>query len=342
VSGHRVLMHVDDLLCRGSRADSEYFYSRLAERFDCKDADLLDAEHSIMYTGIEISMKHTDEGDVYSMSQQRDLESMLVSQGLSDCKFHDSPMPDRKLMLSDDTPVTDSEQRWCRSVIGELWYIVRGTRWDIAHAVSRVSQHCANPTAGTVKALRHLAGYLIATKSLCLTGRRVQGADSFTVAVDSDHHGDPNLLKQSQSGLIVLLNGVPVMWRSNVQPRTSISPAMAEVYALSEGARDARYLGWVGEEMGLGVTWPMVLQVDSEAARSFQGDTCPKSKLRGCFDLREKWVEELRSWDQISTVHVQGTENMADMFTKCLKTGDFIRARKRVLDYQCQYFFEGN
>ena len=41
-----------------------------------------------MYTGIE-----TDEGDVHSMSQQRDLESMLESQGLSDCKLYDSPMP---------------------------------------------------------------------------------------------------------------------------------------------------------------------------------------------------------------------------------------------------------
>ena len=39
VTGHKVLMHVDDLLCGGSIADSEYFYSRLAERFDCKSED---------------------------------------------------------------------------------------------------------------------------------------------------------------------------------------------------------------------------------------------------------------------------------------------------------------
>ena len=52
-------------------------------------------------------------------------------------------------------------------------------------------------------------------------------------------------------------------------------------------------------------------------------------------------MEELRNWKQISTVHVQGTDNMADMFTKCLKIGDFIRARKRVLDHQDQYFFKG-
>ena len=54
------------------------------------------------------------------MSQQSDLESMLESKGLSDCKLHDSPMPDRKLMLSDEAPLSVVEQRWCRSVIGEL------------------------------------------------------------------------------------------------------------------------------------------------------------------------------------------------------------------------------
>ena len=37
----------------------------------------------------------------------------------------------------------------------------------------------------------------------------------------------------SQSGNIVLLNGVPIHWRSSRQPRTAMSPGVAEIYAMS-------------------------------------------------------------------------------------------------------------
>ena len=33
---------------------------------------------------------------------------------------------------------------------------------------------------------------------------------------------------------------------------------------------------------------------DSEGAISFKNDTCPVSKIRGAFDYREDWVEELK------------------------------------------------
>ena len=58
---------------------------------------------------------------------------------------------------------------------------------------------------------------------------------------------------RSQAGVILCLNGVPVMWRSNRQSFTSLSPAESEIYALSVGVRDARLLGWVLAEFGVEV-----------------------------------------------------------------------------------------
>ena len=55
------------------------------------------------------------------------------------------------------------------------------------------------------------------------------------------HHNDPDCDTKSRTAVVILLNGVPVSWRSNKQPDTSISPAEAEIYALSEGMRDARH-----------------------------------------------------------------------------------------------------
>ena len=127
------------------------------------------------------------------------------------------------------------------------------------------------PTLGTVKSLKVLAGYLKKTVSQKLGGSRLLSMDDhFSIFTDSDHHGDKLMTSKSQTGVLVLLNGIPVHWRSNKQPVTADSPACAEIYALKEGVRDSRLLLWVADEMGIAVSWPFVVNCDSKQAISFQ------------------------------------------------------------------------
>ena len=76
-------------------------------------------------------------------------------------------------------------------------------------------------------------------------------------------------IEVTQPWVIVLLNGMPVYWRSNKQPITSVSSACAEIYALREACRDVRLIAWVAEDMGREVPWPMVVYVDNAAGVSF-------------------------------------------------------------------------
>ena len=59
---------------------------------------------------------------------------------------------------------------------------------------------------------------------------------------DSDYAGDPVLGTRSQSGVIILMNGIVIHWRSKKQPKTVISPAAAEIYAASEAVRELRWV----------------------------------------------------------------------------------------------------
>ena len=95
-----------------------------------------------------------------------------------------------------------------------------------------------------------MCGYLKHTAWFRIAGRRCSSPDSYSVYTDSDHHGDPLTGIRSHTGVIVLLNGTPIFWRSNKQKGTpALSPMEAEIYALSEGVRDAQDIGWVLEEM---------------------------------------------------------------------------------------------
>ena len=220
-------------------------------------------------------------------------------------------------------------------MIGGLNFLARSTRWDIAHATSRVSADMHNPTVGTRDALEHMAGYLLGNPGLGLAGKRGSGSDQDVVHVDADHHGDPAISAYSHTGVTVFLNGTPIFWRSNKQKfAVAMSPAEAEIYAMPEGVRDARDIAWVLEEMGCKMMWPLNIYTDSDAAISFQWDSVPKSKIRGCIDKRLQWVEDLRNRDEFTSVYVRSLGNMADIHTKCLATKEYVRQRDNIV--KCQ------
>ena len=80
--------------------------------------------------------------------------------------------------------------------------------------------------------------------------------------------------------------------------------------------------------------WPLDVYTDSTGACSFQWNSCARSQLRGCFDRRSDWIEEMRDQGVISAIHIDKEKNMADIHTKCLSTKEFIRQRDSIL--KCQ------
>ena len=250
-------------------------------------------------------------------------------------------MPDRNTMLG-GVEVGADLQSWCKSVIGGLQCFVRGTRYDMAHAVSRLGQQLVSPDSGTVKQIDRVAGYLKSTIGFNLSGFHGVGDDVLVTYTDSDHHGDSKFTTRSQTGVMVTLNGVPVHWRSNRQPKTTLSPAESEIYALSVGVKDARLTGMVLEEMGAVVEWPIRVRTDSAGAYSFQRDECPDSKLRGCFDFRDAWVDELQDASvsgrcRVKVERCRDSENLADVLTKCMATYKFKARIKQLKDWLFEY-----
>lgn len=238
-----------------------------------------------------------------------------------------SPSRPADVLTSDESPLSSDEAAVCRRTVGKLHFYARGTRWDISHAVSRCSGKLKSPTVGLMKALQNLCGYLCDTVDFKIGGARPATKDVFHFYSDLDHHGDKTMSSKSQTGVVILLNGIPVHWCPNRQPVTAGSPAASVIYALKDSVRDGRLLLWVADELGLQVQWPFVVQVDSNQAQSFQQDTCAKSRTRGAFDLREDWVRELRDGKTVSTKHVSTDDNLADMFTETLpiwKFQDFV------------------
>ncbi len=71
---------------------------------------------------------------------------------------------------------------------------------------------------------------------------------------------------------------------------------------MSESVKHGRLFLWRCEEANISAKWPMKIYVDNTQSKSFQNATCTNSKLRGVFDLRGAWIQELCDKGQVETV----------------------------------------
>ena len=321
-TGFTVVLYMDDILTRGSVEQTREFHEALGKRFACKDESFLADDNDLDFIGFSLTQE-TVEGEkhVY-IDQESAMEILLDSFDRGTLQPKDNPMPTKYLMHSNSALIGENEASQYRHFVGTLNYFSRATRFDISQAVSRLSSKMSAPDVGAWKALVHLLGYLVQT-----TGFRIGGAipegDVFNFYVDSDHAGDRLSSSRSQTGYILFLNSFPVDWCSRKQPSTSVSPAEAEIYAMHEAVVACRLIQWVAEEMGMIVKWQFLINTDSSQAFSFQHNTCPTSKVRGCFDLRDKATIELRDKGIVNSRKIPRDLNIADMLTHCLTRGQF-------------------
>ena len=155
--------------------------------------------------------------------------------------------------------------------------------------------------------------------------------DEVEIYSDSDHGGDKHVTTRNHTGNLICLNGVPVHWRSAKQQVPALSQlwvtsAEAEIYARSEAVKCGRLFQWRCEEMGMPMEWPMKIWVDNDQAVVFQKGTCVNSKLKGTFDMRLKWIGELKESSIIQGAKADRENNLSDILTHCQPSGKFTKA----------------
>ena len=137
ITGMRLAVVVDDIICRGSRKDTEAFYNALEARFQCKDPSYLEEGFPIKYVGLDIE-QYTREGCTYiSINQQTDVENYLHEIGFTEVGTVRNPMPSRhaisKYNQSADTRISKLRiQRWVFPEIKNLQRLASEASLEIA------------------------------------------------------------------------------------------------------------------------------------------------------------------------------------------------------------------
>ena len=124
-------------------------------------------------------------------------------------------------------------------------------------------------TQGALKELERDIKFGLDTRTCGLKIEPKLGEDknkwTMTVFTDSEYSGDKET-RLSVGGFIIFLLGVPILWKSKAQKSVTLSSAESEFVALSEAAKEIKFVVMILESMGIIVELPIIVRVDNVGA----------------------------------------------------------------------------
>ena len=219
--------------------------------------------------------------------------------------------------------------------VGQLLWLARGTRPDIAHAVQRLSTRVSKWSCEEDKALYHLMQYLKGSVNRSIwysidPEEVARGTVVLHGRADSDHAGEATSAR-STSGWRLALEGTRTFalldWGSRRQGGTAKSTPEAELLAI--GDLITRSLAPVGE--AISQAWGRQLfeaaETDNDAALTdvLSGHSKKMAYVRHYQKLSIGLVHDYFDEENREIGRVDTTDNDSDMFTKPLDVEAFER-----------------
>ena len=228
-----------------------------------------------------------------------------------------------------------------RQAIGELIFAMTVGRIDISYPIIKLSQYSAQPSKAHYQAVKQIFIYLNATREHGLTYWRpapnlnhpyaepptpisapstlhgfpeTHDAKKLHGYVDSDW-GSDRQHRRSISGIVFMLAGAAIFYKTRYQPTVALSSTEAEFAAAADAGKAALYLRSILHELGVEQLLPTVIYEDNNGARLMTNAQQPTRRTRHV-ELKQfavlQWVED----EQIIFGDIGTAYNISDSLTK--------------------------
>ncbi|WVZ75645.1 hypothetical protein U9M48_023681 [Paspalum notatum var. saurae] len=207
-------------------------------------------------------------------------------------------------------------------MIGSLRYLT-ATRPDIQFAACLCARYQASPRTSYRQAVKPIFRYLKFTHEL---GLWYSSGSSLSLRGFSDaDHASCRIDRKSTSGTCQLLGTSLVSWFSRKQVSVSLSTTEAEYIAAASCCSQLLWMKATLSDFGLRFG-KIPLLVDSTSAISVAKNPVLHSRTKH-IDVRFHFLRDHYEKGDIDLVHVASENQLADIFTKPLEFGAFVRLR---------------
>lgn len=315
--GVYLLLYVDDQLIMGP--DVSKIMSAIVDIG--KEFDITDLGPTKMFLGVEIVR---GQGFV-TLSQKRYTLSLLKKYATHGRHTVSSPAVSHS--KEEESSSEMSENKDYAEIVGALLYLSTWTRPDISFAVGKLTRHMQNPRLIDYVDATRVLNYLKGTVDLGITYRK--GAGGLVGYTDSDYATDSTNGK-SVSGMVFMMNGGPVCWKSKQQDTVATSTCEAELIAANVGAREALWFRKLLPELGVDLVGPVVVKGDNECCITLTKHPVLSAKSK---HIRQKhfFAREVSDLNEVKFSYVHTSLNLADILTKACAPNVFRKLRDMIM-----------
>lgn len=303
-----IIVYVDDgIIIAENNEDIERIMTKLKSEFRMREMDV------VSYRGIQIIR---DESGVF-LHQQNYIKRKIEAFNMNNLKKAYNPIIANN--ERDESVLTDQPYR---SAVGSLAFLADMTRPDISCAVNKLARNMANPTMDDWHNVTQVFRYLKATINLGIKFASKCVAESNLIGYsDSDFAGDKS--SKSTTGWVILFNGAPIHWKTQLQKHITLSSTEAEVIALCALSKELSWIRRMCIELHLMLKQPAMLQCDNQSALKIVKQEKMQGRTRH-LRAQDAYVREQIELNELVIKHVPSAENKADMLTKMMANNKFI------------------
>ena len=343
-----LLRQVDDFAVA---CDTEEVAERIWDMIDSKLSEKLKREGILSrHNGIDIEQSQ----DFIKVHCKTYLNRILSNKPFDYSSIQNQPVPMIDSMvktmessLGPDDPIEQKKLEEemgfkYRACTGELIFAMTTCRPDISFAVLKLTQYNHRPHRCHYKAIERVYQYLYATKAEGITYWRShpnqrlpkmilptptaeiyqpkipsehdQDTEKTYGMVDSDWANDTNTRK-SVSGIVLMMAGAAVIYKTILQKTIAMSSTEAEFYALADAGKLTLYLRSVLEDLNIEQIDATPIYEDNQGCRLMATANKPTRRTRH-IDIKYFAILDWVNRDLIDVKEIGTSDNAADNLTK--------------------------
>lgn len=258
--------------------------------------------------------------DEIKLSQSTYLKKLLKRFGMEECRPVKTPM-ELKPDLHEDVEITDTSRSY-RELVGCLMYVMLTTRPYLSVAVNYFSRHQNRQTEKLWNGLKRVLRYIKGTLDMQLCFRK--GIKEYLCYTDADFGSEVD--RKSTSGYIIQVYGNPVLWSTRRQSTVAQSSTEAEYVALASAVADLIWMKNLLMDLGVELEKPPKVFEDNQSVIHLLNQW--EHRRLKHVDVKYNFVRDYYLKGVIQVEYVNTKEQIADILTKALNGGQFLKLRE--------------
>uniref|UniRef100_H3H572 Polyprotein n=2 Tax=Phytophthora ramorum TaxID=164328 RepID=H3H572_PHYRM len=312
-----VCLYVDDMII-AAKTNKEIDEVKMALKSAFKMKELGEVKFIL---GMEID--HDRTASTLMIKQTRYIDDVTSRFNQQDAKAVVNPCESGMKLTKMQSPTTNAERedmrnKPYRSLIGCLLYITTCTRPDVAYIVTQLSRFLENPGQQHWKAAIRVLRYLKTTKEFGIVYNGNNGKVAMEAYTDADWGSNLDD-RRSVSGIMIMVGGAPVIFKSKYQRTVALSSAEAEYMALSLCTQEVLWTRTMLKDLGHEQVGATQVWEDNQGAIALASNAGYNARTKHV-DIRHHFIRENVARDIILVGYVGTEDQLADMLTKALGT----------------------